>query len=196
MVFISGNHDVQLTLPAVRALLTERLIDAAARASDESREALGARVAYRAWFHKTDDGIVIEHGNQYDAFCSFRYPMAPFGRDAREIQPTMGSLATRNLISRMGYFNPHVDSSFMLSTSGYVLHWARYYLFSRRSLALAWAKGQCARCSSCCASATRGRRRGGAGTSPRPRRRRARRCAAWRGTLAWRSAPPRIGSAS
>lgn len=141
VVFISGNHDVQLTLPAVRELLTERLIDAAATGSDEDREALRARVAYRAWFHKTADGIVIEHGNQYDAFCSYRYPMAPFGRNAKEIQPTMGSLATRNLISRMGFFNPHVDSSFMLSTSGYVLHWVRYYLFSRRSLAMAWAKG-------------------------------------------------------
>ncbi len=141
VVFISGNHDVQLTLPAVRALLTERLIDAAKGGTGESREALGARIAYRAWFHQTADGIVIEHGNQYDAFCSYRYPMAPFGRDTREIQPTMGSLATRNLISRMGYFNPHVDSSFMLSAPGYVLHWARYYLFSRRSLALAWANG-------------------------------------------------------
>ena len=141
VVFISGNHDVQLTLPAVRALLTERLVAAARAGSDEGEEALSARIAYRAWFHKTEDGIVIEHGNQYDAFCSYRYPMAPFGRDAREIQPTMGSLATRNLISRMGYFNPHVDSSFMLSAPGYVLHWARYYLFSRRSLALAWAHG-------------------------------------------------------
>lgn len=144
VVFISGNHDVQLTLPAVRALLTSRLVAAASAnsvRSDEGDEALRARVAYRAWFHKTDDGIVIEHGNQYDAFCSYRYPMAPFGRDTREIQPTMGSLATRNLISRMGYFNPHVDSSFMLSAPGYLLHWARYYLFSRRSLALAWMHG-------------------------------------------------------
>lgn len=141
VVFISGNHDVQLTLPEVRAVLTERLVAAAAAGSEEGHEALRARVAFRAWFHKTADGIVIEHGNQYDAFCSYRYPMAPFGRDAKEIQPTMGSLATRNLISRMGYFNPHVDSSFMLSTWGYVAHWARYYLFSRRSLALAWANG-------------------------------------------------------
>lgn len=144
IVLVSGNHDVQLTLPEVRALVSERLVAAAIAAGGdrpESAEAIRARVAFRAWFHKTADNIVIEHGNQYDGYCSYRYPMEPFGKDPREIQPTMGSLTTRHLISRMGFFNPHVDSSFMLSAAGYFAHWARYYLFSRRSLAVAWATG-------------------------------------------------------
>jgi UDP-2,3-diacylglucosamine pyrophosphatase LpxH len=146
IVLISGNHDVQLTLPEVRDLIRARLADAAEAAQAklgraEPRAALLARITFRAWFHRTADGIVIEHGNQYDPYCSFRYPMAPFGRDPHEIQPTLGSLTARNLLSRMGYFNPHVDSSFMLSILGYVAHWVRYYLFSRRSLALAWATG-------------------------------------------------------
>jgi UDP-2,3-diacylglucosamine pyrophosphatase LpxH len=142
VVFISGNHDVQLTLPEVRDVVRERLITAT-RALDASldRGALEPRIVFRAWFHITTDGILIEHGNQYDSYCCYRYPMAPFAGDSQEIQPTMGSLATRNLISRMGYFNPHVDDSFMLSFFGYIVHWARYYLFSRRSLAFAWALG-------------------------------------------------------
>lgn len=146
LVFVSGNHDVQLTLPEVRALVRDHVVEAAEKiAAIEGREvttaALAARVAFRAWFHRTADGILIEHGNQYDPYCSFRYPMAPFGRDGRAIQPTMGSLAARNLIGRMGYFNPHVEGSFMLSVFGYFMHWARYYLFSRRSLAFAWFAG-------------------------------------------------------
>ncbi|MGK4005026.1 hypothetical protein WMF31_20535 [Sorangium sp. So ce1036] len=146
VVFISGNHDVQLTLPEVRDLVRARVVDAALAAlggtpGEGAREALAARVVFRAWFHKTPDGIILEHGNQYDAYCSYRYPMLPFGRKPGEIQPTMGSLACRLLASRMGYFNPHVDSSFMLSAFGYLAHWARYYMFSRRSLALAWALG-------------------------------------------------------
>ncbi|WP_437682752.1 hypothetical protein [Sorangium sp. So ce131] len=154
VVFISGNHDVQLTLPEVRTLVRATVVDAALAAlgagrvdhgeaprPGRTREALEARVVFRAWFHKTPDGIVIEHGNQYDAYCSYRYPMIPFGRNPGEIQPTMGSLACRLLASRMGYFNPHVDSSFMLSAFGYLAHWARYYMFSRRSLVIAWALG-------------------------------------------------------
>ncbi|WP_437492701.1 hypothetical protein WME75_18615 [Sorangium sp. So ce1014] len=148
VVFISGNHDVQLTLPEVRDLVRARVVEAALAALADvsrpgaiSRAALGARVVFRAWFHKTPDGIIVEHGNQYDAYCSYRYPMVPFGRKPGEIQPTMGSLVCRLLVSRMGYFNPHVDSSFMLSAFGYLAHWARYYMFSRRTLAGAWALG-------------------------------------------------------
>lgn len=135
VVMISGNHDVQLTLPELRAALAERL---AAAAGDPG---LRERVVFRAWFHETPDGIVLEHGHQYDAYCTFRTPMAPFGADAKEIQPTMGSLCARNLLARMGFFNPHVDRSFMLSWFGYLAHWARHYLFSRRSLAFAYASG-------------------------------------------------------
>jgi UDP-2,3-diacylglucosamine pyrophosphatase LpxH len=153
VVFVSGNHDVQLTLPEVRAFVASRLVDAALSTMDEPapsgnpdspssrRAALASRVLFRAWFHKTPDGIVIEHGHQYDPYCCYRYPMAPFGRDEREIQPTMGSLTTRHLASRMGFFNPHVEGSFMLSVPGYLTHWVRYYLWSRRSLAFAWATG-------------------------------------------------------
>ncbi|WP_437840677.1 hypothetical protein [Sorangium sp. So ce1153] len=150
VVFISGNHDVQLTLPEVRDAIRARVVEAALAAlgdasrvatSAASASALGERVVFRAWFHKTPDGIIVEHGNQYDAYCSYRYPMVPFGHKPGEIQPTMGSLVCRLLVSRMGYFNPHVDSSFMLSAFGYLAHWARYYMFSRRSLAGAWALG-------------------------------------------------------
>ncbi|WP_437677727.1 hypothetical protein [Sorangium sp. So ce131] len=150
VVFVAGNHDIQLTLPEVREVVERRVVDAAldelaarggAAPAAALREALAARVVFRAWFHRTRDGVIVEHGNQYDSYCSYRYPMAPFGRNPGEIQPTMGSLVSRLLVSRMGYFNPHVDSSYMLSGFGYLAHWARYYLFSGRSLVLAFAVG-------------------------------------------------------
>src|SRR5262249_32877302 len=59
----------------------------------------------------------------------------------REIPPTLGSLATRHIASRLGYFNPHDDRTFMLSPWGYAAHWARHYLFSWRSPALIWCAG-------------------------------------------------------
>jgi hypothetical protein len=152
-VFVAGNHDIQLTLPEVREAVQRSVVDAAmhelatrdgglpAGSTEELRAALAARVAFRAWFHRTHDGVIVEHGNQYDSYCCYRYPMAPFGRNPGEIQPTMGSLVSRLLVSRMGYFNPHVDSSFMLSGFGYLAHWTRYYLFSGRSLVLAFGVG-------------------------------------------------------
>ncbi|MFT3771375.1 MAG: hypothetical protein QM820_38670 [Minicystis sp.] len=146
VVFVSGNHDVQLTLPEVRALLADRLADAGlaalgGEASAEARAAIRGRVVFRAWFHRTDDGVVVEHGHQYDAYCAHRHPAVPFGRDERTIQPTLGSLVARHLASRMGYFNPHVDGSYELSALGYLAHWARYYALTRRSLIGAWLTG-------------------------------------------------------
>src|SRR5262252_9536939 len=44
IVFVSGNHDVELTLPSVRERLRERLVDAARRASFEYETDLAARV--------------------------------------------------------------------------------------------------------------------------------------------------------
>lgn len=139
VVLISGNHDVQLTLPEVRSTLRRALVEACKRAGGPADA--GSRVEFRAWFYMNKDGVLFEHGNQYDQYCSYRFPLMPFHRDSRMIVPTFGSLAARNFAARMGYFNPHVDSSFMLSAFGYVRHWAKYYLFSRRSLAVAWLLG-------------------------------------------------------
>jgi UDP-2,3-diacylglucosamine pyrophosphatase LpxH len=141
VVFVSGNHDLALGLPEVREALTARLVAAATRAGGGEPTALRARVLHRSWLHLTEDGVLVEHGNQYDAYCAVRHPMAPFARGAREVQPTLGSLAARHLVSRMGYFNPHVERSYMLSSVGYVLHFARYYLWSRHSIAFVWFFG-------------------------------------------------------
>ncbi len=141
VVFISGNHDPQMHFRGVQTILRQRLGEASGDVS------LARNVLFRTWFHRTSDGVHIEHGNQYDPLCAFRYPMLPehptFAGDPseRSIQPTVGSLAFRHLISHMGYFNPHVDATWMLDLPGYVSHWARYYCFSPRSLATLWVTG-------------------------------------------------------
>ncbi len=142
IVFVSGNHDAALTLPEVRALLTTRLsLAVAGTLSPHAQRLIRARIHFRAWFHVTPDHVVVEHGHLYDPYCAFRYPMAPYLDDDREIVPTIGSIGTRVLVARLGYFNPHVDRSFNLTRWGYAWHWARYYLFTRRSVAGVWMHG-------------------------------------------------------
>jgi UDP-2,3-diacylglucosamine pyrophosphatase LpxH len=149
LVLVAGNHDIAMTLPEARDLVAARILDAAVRIRAESGlktdtrqyRALAAKLDFRSWFFLTCEGILIEHGHQYDPYCSYRYPMAPHGRIPREIQPTMGSLGARLLVARLGYINPHTDSSVSLSRFEYMAHWARYYLFSRTSIAAIWAYG-------------------------------------------------------
>jgi UDP-2,3-diacylglucosamine pyrophosphatase LpxH len=141
VVLVSGNHDAQMTLPGVRDVMRRRLLDAAARQSSEAREALSARLLFRAWFYLTEDGVLVEHGGQYDPYCVFPYPMAPYHKETRAVQPTLGSLATRLMTSRMGYFNPHVDATYELTAAGYITHWLRFYVGSKNSLLFAWMGG-------------------------------------------------------
>jgi UDP-2,3-diacylglucosamine pyrophosphatase LpxH len=149
VVLIAGNHDIVLALPEVRALVAARILDAAVRLQGDSGRnmdcrhyaALEARLLFRSWFFLTREGILVEHGHQYDPYCSYRYPMAPYGHVPHEIQPTMGSLGARLLVARLGYINPHTDSSVALSRFEYMAHWVRYYLFSRRSIAAIWLYG-------------------------------------------------------
>lgn len=144
IVFISGNHDAALTLPEVRSLIAARLVDAVLDGNPPSiraRANIVARIHFRAWFHLTPDRILVEHGHLYDPYCAFRYPMLPYLDGAREIAPTIGSIGTRVLVARLGYFNPHVDRSFNMTKLGYARHWVRYYLFTRRSIVWMWIFG-------------------------------------------------------
>ncbi len=143
LVFVSGNHDAHLTLPEVRDVLRDTLVRAAEKlAGDGVRPGdLARRIELYAWFYRTEQGVVFEHGHQYDSFCCFRYPMAPYGEREGLIQPTLGSLSSRLYMGRLGYFNPHVDASFTLSAAGHLRHWARYYMLSRRSQSWIWLHG-------------------------------------------------------
>lgn len=142
LVFVSGNHDAQLVFEGVRDLLTRRIVLAArgqgATATDEE---LANFIIYRAWFYVTPAGVHVEHGHQYDWLCSFRYPTEPFTQDGTSVQPNAGSLTTRHLAGRLGYINPYVDRSFMLTLPQYLWHWVRYYLISKKFILWIWLKG-------------------------------------------------------
>ncbi len=136
VVFVAGNHDAQLTFGGVQSAVRGAVAARAAHAD----EAL-ARVHVEPWFFRTRDGLHVEHGHQYDAYCAFRDPLRPLDPSGRVVSPTVGTLAFRQVMSRLGYFNAYDERSYMLSFGRYLMHWVRYYLFTRRSMALAWLRG-------------------------------------------------------
>ena len=145
VLFTSGNHDVELCFPAVRAAIREeivRLVDLEAThsASDGSVTDVHARIRFRTWFHVTEDRIYLEHGSQYDVFNNWRHAMIPL-TPARTIHPNLGKLAFRRTGSRMGYFNPYYEETFYISPVKTVAHFLRHYAFSRRHIARTWLFG-------------------------------------------------------
>ena len=131
-VFVMGNHDRELHFPAVQELLVQRV---ASRAPAGKGGDVARAIAFEPWFVHVPGVLYAEHGNQYDATCSYRDvldPTIPPDRDhALELETPFGSLLGRHSLSRLGTFNPYNDESFILSLGGYAAHWRKFY-FGRR----------------------------------------------------------------
>lgn len=131
VVFIIGNHDLELHWPSVQAAF---------------REALGvtekeqAAFTFCEWFMVSGGDTLVEHGNQYDPYCVCMSPVSPLvssgGKD--RVRIPFGNLAGKYMLNGMGLFNPHVESSFILPLRQYLLFFVRYMLRVQPLLAWTW----------------------------------------------------------
>lgn len=134
VTFLMGNHDRELAFPGVQ----DALRGAICRASPPGfGHQVAQRVTFEPWFVHCRNLLYVEHGQQYDATCSYHDVLHPFtvadSRHDEELDASLGSVMGRLAISRMGTFNPFDDDSFLQSLFGYVRHWWVYY-FPRRPI--------------------------------------------------------------
>lgn len=127
LVFVIGNHDLELHWPAVQDVLRAAIAPA-------HPEALRVCEFFVISHHDT----LITHGNQYDAYCVVHDPVHPFidlnGRT--RLRLPFGDQAAKLMINGMGLFNPHVDDSLRRPIGEY----ARFYLqdVTRHHPTIAW----------------------------------------------------------
>ncbi len=81
VVILKGNHDVDLHWEEIQT----RLVDHLAALLPEHADAVRARVQFSRWFWHEPDVVYVEHGNQYDRFCSFEHVLEPTIQ-ARELE--------------------------------------------------------------------------------------------------------------
>jgi UDP-2,3-diacylglucosamine pyrophosphatase LpxH len=78
LTLVHGNHDIELHWDGVKEDLRLVLQEHAAREHPElDPVAFQARIEFSPWFFYRDGVAYIEHGHQYDAFCSTDHVMAP-----------------------------------------------------------------------------------------------------------------------
>ena len=128
VTFVMGNHDRELAFAEVQEVLLESL----ARVSPAgSGPAVAARVDFEPWFVHVPGVLFAEHGQQYDATCSYRDVLHPFVAADRhapvELEASLGSVVGRHAIPHLGTFNPFEDDSFLMSLGGYARHALEYY---------------------------------------------------------------------
>lgn len=131
VVFVVGNHDLELLWPEAQQLLIDRLSVPG-----------GGAVVVCEWFYVSNGDTLIEHGHQYDAYCLCHDPISPVIRlpptgEARLRLP-FGDHAARFMLNGMGLINPYVSAGYLQPFWQWVLFFYRHVARTQPLLAWTW----------------------------------------------------------
>lgn len=134
VVFVIGNHDLELHFPEVQQEIRHAL---------DLTEEQQRLVRFVEWFYISNEDTLIEHGNQYDPYCLCEDPINPYVRGYNYISLKLpfGNLACRYIMNGLGFFNPHVDSNYIMGITEYVTIFLRYMARAQPFLILTWLFG-------------------------------------------------------
>lgn len=134
VVFVIGNHDVELHFPEVQAKLRKSL---------DPDDKLTGQIRFCEWFYISNNDTLIEHGNQYDPYCICEDPVQPFARgyNYKTLRLPFGNMACRYILNGLGFFNPHVDSNYIMTVPQYIRFFLKYMLVSQPGIILTWLGG-------------------------------------------------------
>ncbi|MEO1337661.1 MAG: metallophosphoesterase, partial [Myxococcota bacterium] len=115
IVVLRGNHDAELYWDKVQTVFRRTLADLAFEKKrldvDEAieiRNDYQTRIQFAPWCYIEPGRLYIEHGHQYDAYCSFDkqlHPVSP--TNPRRIDTPLFMFAMRYFVNVMTDFNPH-----------------------------------------------------------------------------------------
>ena len=134
VVFVIGNHDLELHWRSVQSRFLEVLA-----LPEEYR----GNVRFCEWFYISNSDTLIEHGNQHDPYCLCIDPVNPFIRryNKIEIRLPFGNVACRYLTNGMGFFNPHIDSAYLMTLKEYAFFFVRYMALAQPLIVWTWFWG-------------------------------------------------------
>lgn len=115
LVIVRGNHDVEFHWRKVQRVFRRMLADLAFSGMQldvdqaiERRNDFQSRVRFSPWMYYEPGRVYIEHGHQYDPYCSFDlqlYPVSP--TNPRRIDTPVFMFAMRYFVNMMQDFAPH-----------------------------------------------------------------------------------------
>lgn len=131
IVFVIGNHDIELHWVAVQKVILDKLC------LDEVQR---AQIRFCEWFYISNEDSLIEHGNQYDAYCLCADPIHPLIRQAFKpiVRVPFGNLASRFMTNGMGLINPHAEATYVKDLKGWLVFFVKYVLRVQPFLLFTW----------------------------------------------------------
>jgi len=137
VIIVLGNHDLEMHYAEVQTEIRNHL---RLSGQEDQRQ---KQLQFVDWFYISNRDTLVEHGNQYDAYCVCEDPINPFsqGYNYKTIPLPFGNLACRYLINGMGFFNPHVDSNYIMTIPQYVRFFLKYMIRAQPDLMFTWFFG-------------------------------------------------------
>jgi UDP-2,3-diacylglucosamine pyrophosphatase LpxH len=134
VIFVIGNHDIELYWPLVQRAIADRL-----HLTAEQMQ----RLRFCDWFYISQGDTLIEHGHQYDPYCMAVNPIYPIIKKQGEykIRLPFGNLANRYMVNGMGLKNPHSDDSFVKSVMEFVTFFYKYEMRVQPFMIFTWFFG-------------------------------------------------------
>lgn len=120
LVVVIGNHDIELHFPEVQHLFIESLVFLAEETMPGAAHTMRSRIAFHDWFFFEEGLAWIEHGHQYDPYCSFEDALEP-ATDEQEIDPNLGALLPRYVGSQ---FSDDIHNAWGHTFFGFLHFWA------------------------------------------------------------------------
>lgn len=91
LVVVRGNHDVDFHWPAVQREFVAQLAAHAPVTED--------RVQFSPWFYYEEGRVYVEHGHQYDRYCSHEHVLHPVSpQDERRSQRSLSDILLRHVV--------------------------------------------------------------------------------------------------
>lgn len=134
VVFVMGNHDLELHFAEVQEEIHRHL---------NLPEDKCQQVRFVEWFYISNQDTLIEHGNQYDPYCVCEDPINPFvrGYNFISLKLPFGNMACRYIMNGMGFFNPHVDTNYIMTLPEYIRFFFKYVARAQPGLIFTWFWG-------------------------------------------------------
>jgi hypothetical protein len=111
VVIVLGNHDVEFHWRIVQEAFKDHLavlaLGPAADAGGAAAQAFKERITFAPWFYYEPGVCYIEHGHQYDEFCSFDFQLCPIAPRSHEgILMSVGAASIRYLANIIPSIDP------------------------------------------------------------------------------------------
>jgi UDP-2,3-diacylglucosamine pyrophosphatase LpxH len=121
---VVGNHDVEFHWPVVQETFKRGVarlwseLPHAARPGAPAAEDIEAAISFHPWFYYEENLVWVEHGHQYDTYCSFDYFLNPVEPTKDAVMLSVGAAAYRYVSNHVAGADPHQQEDW--NALGYV----------------------------------------------------------------------------